>query len=155
MGHVGEVWVFQRSGLCGEGCLRGTWGTLKRKLWREGEERVFRRRVSVWKKLTSKREKRESRVEEALMEFDMHVCKRRRSVQKFPPKCPTRRRFGDQVSYRGKTLDRPILSFFFSFLFANNLNINKWAGSFKTNSPFAYFNFIKMSLVGQLVSGFQ
>jgi hypothetical protein len=73
----------------------------------------------------------------------------------FPPKSPTRRRFGDQVSHLGKMLDRPILSFFFSFLFAKNLNINKWAGSFKTNSPFAYFNFIKMGLVGQLVSGFR
>ena len=42
-----------------------------------------------WGVSDSKREKRESRVEEASMEFDMHVCKRRRSVQKFPPKCPT------------------------------------------------------------------
>jgi hypothetical protein len=30
--------------------LRGTWGTLKWKPWREREERVFRRRVLVWKK---------------------------------------------------------------------------------------------------------
>ena len=74
----------------------------------------------------------------------------------FPPKSPTRYRFGDQVSHLGKRFDRPILSFFFSFLFVNNLNINNWVGSFKTNSPFAYFNFIKkMALVGQLVSGFR
>jgi hypothetical protein len=72
----------------------------------------------------------------------------------FPPKSPTQRLFRDQVSHLGKTLDWPILSFFFSFLFVNNLNINKWVGSFKTNSPFAYFNFVKkMGLVGQLVSG--
>ena len=81
---------------------------------------------------------------------------RRRFRNHFPPKSPTRHRFGDQVSHLGKTLDWPILSFFFSFLFMNNLNINKWVGSFKTNSPFAYFNFIKkMGLVDQLVSGFR
>jgi hypothetical protein len=75
----------------------------------------------------------------------------------FPPKSPTRRHFGDRVSHLGKTLDRPILFlFFFSFLFMNNLNINKWVGSFKTNSSFAYFNLIKkIGLVGQLVSGFR
>ena len=74
----------------------------------------------------------------------------------FPPKSPIRRRFGNQVSHLRKTLDRPILSFFFSFLFVNNLNINKWVGFFKTNSPFAYFNLIKkMGLVGQLVSRFR
>ena len=79
----------------------------------------------------------------------------RRFGDHFPPKRPTRRRFGDQVSHLGKTLDRPII-FFFSFLFMNNLNINKWVGSFKTNSLFAYFNFNfikKIGLVGQLVSG--
>jgi hypothetical protein len=104
-------------------------------------------------------------------------------VKSFPPKGQHERRFGkktfppkgqhdtvlgttflpkaqhdtvNQVSHLEKTLDRPILSFFFSFLFVNNLNINKWVGSFKTNSLFAYFNFIKkMGLVGQLVSEFR
>ena len=96
--------------------------------------------------------------------------KRRRFCKKFPPKRPTRRRFGDHFLPKSPTRRRfanqvptlekhwtgPFfLSFFFSFLFVNNLNINKWVGSFKTNNPFVYFNFIKkMGLVGQLVSRF-
>ena len=74
----------------------------------------------------------------------------------FLPKAQYDAVLGTKFPIKFLTLDRPILSFFFDFLFVNNFNINKWVGSFKINSPFAYVNFIKkIGLVGQLVSGFQ
>ena len=57
-------------------------------------------------------------------------------INKFPTKFP----------------DRPILSLFLGFLFVHKFNINKWVGSFKTNSLFTYIK--KMGLLGQLVIGF-
>jgi hypothetical protein len=63
---------------------------------REREERVFRRRVLVWKKLTLKREKGEKSVKEVLsasIEVIHARPKRRRFGKKFPPKRPTCRRF--------------------------------------------------------------
>jgi hypothetical protein len=105
------------------------------------------------------------------LKFDMHICKNDAVLgTTFPPKAqhdailgttflPKAQHdavLGTKFPTKFPTLDRPILSFFFGFLFVNNFNINKWVGSFKTNSPFAYVNFIKkMGLVGQLVSGFQ
>jgi hypothetical protein len=172
--------VFERSGLC-------SWGCLQKETVKRGRGKTVRRRVSVFgvSVSVSKREKRGRRVEEASMEFDMHVCKNDAVLgTTFPPKAqhdavlgttfPPKAQhdavlgttflpkaqhdavLGTKFPTKFPTLDRPILSFFFGFLFVNNLNINKWVGSFKTNSPFAYFNFIKkMGLVGQLVSGFQ
>ena len=101
------------------------------------------------------------------LQFDMHVCKNDAVLgTTFPPKAQHDAVFGTTflpkaqhdviLGTKFSTLDRPILSFFFGFLFVNNFNINKWVGSFKTNSPFSYVNFIKkMGLVGQLVSRFQ
>ena len=119
------------------------------------------------------------------LKFDMHVCKNDAVLgttfpQKaqhdtilatfFPPKTqhstvlgttflPKAQHdavLGTKFPTKFSMLDRSILSFFFGFLFVNNFNINIWVGSFKTNSPFAYVNFIKkMGLVGQLASGFQ
>ena len=163
MGHVGKLECLRGVDFVVGDVLRGTWGTLKRKPWREREDKVFKRREIE--------ERKECLGSSKCFNGVIHARpKRRRVGKKFPPersiwrhfgdhfplKSPTRRCFGDQVSHLGKTLDRPIFSFFFSFLFVNNLNINKWVGSFKTNSPFAYFNFInKKDLVGQLVSRFQ
>ena len=72
-----------------------------------------------------RREKREGIVLRKLR-FDMHNHKRRRSDQEFPPKCPTRCRFGDHFPPKSPhdsvlgtkfptkfpTLDRLILSYF-------------------------------------------
>ena len=119
------------------------------------------------------------------LQFDMHVCKNDAVLgTTFPPKAqhdailettfPPKAQhgallgttflpkaqhntvLGTKFPTKFPTLNRPILSLFFGFLFVNNFSINKWVWSFKTNSPFAYVNFIKkMDLVGQLVNGFQ
>ena len=81
------------------------------------------------------------------LQFDMHVCKNDAVLgTTFPPKAQHDAVFGTTflpkaqhdviLGTKFSTLDRPILSFFFGFLFVNNFNINKWVGSFK---PIVHF----------------